>query len=88
MKEYKVKGKELLKKIEELIHQGNIRKIIIKTPEDKVYLEIPLTIGVIGTLCAPVAAAIGAMATMVANFKIEVVKTEEDVQEAEIVDDN
>ena len=88
MKEYKVKGKELLKKIEELIHQGNIRKIIIKTSEDKVYLEIPLTVGVIGTLCAPVAAAIGAMATMVANFKIEVVKKDENIEEAEIIDDN
>lgn len=87
MNEYKVKGKELLKKIEELIHEGNIRKILVKTPEGKIYLEIPLSIGVIGTLCAPVAAAIGAMAGMVANFKIEVVKIEDDVEEAEIIDD-
>lgn len=87
MKEYKVKGKELLKKIEELIREGNIRKIIVKTSEGKTYLEIPLAIGVIGTLCAPVAAAIGAIAGMVANFKIEVIRIDDGVQEAEIIED-
>ncbi|MFA8343124.1 MAG: DUF4342 domain-containing protein [Rhodothermaceae bacterium] len=87
MKEYKVKGKELLKKIEELIHEGNIRRIIVKTAEGKTYLEIPLTVGVIGTLCAPVVAAIGAIAGMVANFKIEVIRTEDGVEEAEIIED-
>ncbi|MBI9070328.1 MAG: DUF4342 domain-containing protein [Melioribacteraceae bacterium] len=76
--EFKVKGKELLKKIEELIHEGNVRRIIIKDADDKTFIEIPLTIGVIGVIAAPIAAAVGALAGLVASFKIEVIRTEDD----------
>ena len=72
--EFKVKGEELLAKIKELIHQGNVSRIIIKNEEGKVYLEIPVTIGLIGALVLPVLAAIGALA---ANFTIEVIRKEE-----------
>ncbi len=75
--EFKVKGKELLKKIEDLVHEGNVLRIIIKDAEGKTYLEIPLTIGVIGALAAPVISAIGALAGMAAKFTIEVVRTED-----------
>ncbi|MBK6963526.1 MAG: DUF4342 domain-containing protein [Bacteroidales bacterium] len=75
--EFKVKGEDLLAKIKELIHQGNISRIIIKNEEGKVYLEIPVTVGVIGALLLPVLAAIGALAALAANFTIEVVKKEE-----------
>ncbi len=75
--EFKVKGEELLKKIKELIHEGNVRKIIIKNEEGKTYLEIPVTIGVVGAIIAPVLAAVGAIAAFAANFKIEVVKRED-----------
>lgn len=72
--EFKVKGEDLLKKIKELIHEGNITKIIIKNDEGKTYLELPLTIGVVGAILAPVWAAIGALAAIVADFRIEIVK--------------
>lgn len=75
--EFKVRGEDLLAKIKELIHQGNISRIIIKDEEGKVYLEIPVTIGVIGALILPVLAAIGALAALAANFTIEVIKREE-----------
>jgi phage-related minor tail protein len=75
--EFKVKGEDLLAKIKELIHQGNISRIIIKNEEGKVYLEIPVTVGVIGALLLPVLAAIGALAALAANFTIEVVRREE-----------
>jgi hypothetical protein len=75
--EFKVKGKELLKKIEELIREGNVRRIIIKDTEGKTFVEIPLSVGVIGVLAAPIVAAVGALAGVVANFTIEVIKTEE-----------
>jgi hypothetical protein len=75
--EFKVKGDDLLAKIKELIHQGNISRIIIKNEEGKVYLEIPVTVGVIGALFLPVFAAIGALAALAANFTIEVIKKEE-----------
>jgi len=75
--EFKVKGEELIGKVKELIHEGNVRRIIIKDEEGKTYLEIPVTIGIIGALVAPILAAVGAVAAMVANLKIEVIRTEE-----------
>jgi hypothetical protein len=74
--EFKVKGEELLAKIKELIHQGNITRIIIKDEDGKVYLEIPVTVGLIGALILPVLAAVGALAALAANFTIEVIRKE------------
>ncbi|MCX6175263.1 MAG: DUF4342 domain-containing protein [Ignavibacteriales bacterium] len=78
--EFKIKGQELLAKIEELIKEGNARKIIIKDDKGKTYIEIPVTVGVIGTLFAPVVAAVGALAGVAANFTIEVIKKEDEEQ--------
>ncbi len=75
---FNVSGDELLKKIKEIIHEGNINRIIIKNEEGKTYLEIPVTVGVIGAILVPVFAAIGALAALAANFKIEVVRMGED----------
>jgi hypothetical protein len=80
--EFKVRGEDLLKKIKELIHEGNIRKIIIKDDKGNPYLELPLTLGVAGVLLVPVLAAIGALAAMASNFTVEVVK-KEDVKKEE-----
>ncbi|MBN2572372.1 MAG: DUF4342 domain-containing protein [Ignavibacteriales bacterium] len=87
--EFKIDGKELLKKIEEIIHEGNIRRIIIKDSKGKIYLEIPLTVGVIGFLAAPVMAAVGAIAGLISKFRIEVIrKDDSDVVEfTEVKDD-
>jgi hypothetical protein len=75
--EFKVKGEELVEKVKQLIHEGNVRRLIIKDENGKVYLEIPLTYGVIGAFVAPWLAAVGAIAAMVADLKIEVVREEE-----------
>ena len=75
--EFKVTGEELLAKIKELIHEGNVRKVIIKNDKGETYLEIPVTIGLIGALVAPVFAAIGALAALAANFTIEVERKDE-----------
>jgi len=75
--EFKVKGEELVEKIKQLLHEGNIRRIIIKDEDGKVYLEIPVTFGVVGVFLAPTIAALGALAAMVANLKVEVIKMEE-----------
>jgi len=74
--EFKVKGEELLGKVKEIIHEGNIRKIIIKNDNGKTYLEIPVTIGVVGLVLAPVWAAIGALAALASHFTIQVIKKE------------
>ncbi len=76
--EFKVKGEELVEKVKQLIHEGNVRRLIIKDEDGKVYLEIPVTFGIIGALIAPVLAAVGAVAAMVADRKIEVVRKETD----------
>jgi hypothetical protein len=75
--EFKVRGEELVEKVKQLIHEGNVRRLIIKDDEGKVYLEIPVTFGLIGALIAPMLAAVGAVAAMVANLKIEVVRNDE-----------
>lgn len=72
--EFKVNGEDLLRKVRELINEGNIRRIIIKDHEGRVYLEIPVTIGLIGVLIAPVLAAVGALAALAVDFTIEVVR--------------
>jgi phage-related minor tail protein len=76
--EFKVTGEELLNKVKELIHEGNIRKIIIKNEKGITFLEIPVTIGVVGAVLLPILAAVGALAALAANFTIEVVKKEEE----------
>jgi hypothetical protein len=75
--EFKVKGEDLLKKIREIIHEGNVSRIIIKTEDGKTYLEIPVTIGVLGAILAPILAAVGALAALAANFTIEVIRRED-----------
>ena len=76
--EFKVTGEELLNKVKELIHEGNIRKLIIKNEKGVTFLEIPVTVGVIGAVLLPILAAVGALAALAANFTIEVIKKEEE----------
>jgi DNA-binding Lrp family transcriptional regulator len=70
--EFKVSGEELLKKVKELIAEGNIRRITIKSKEGKTLVELPLTIGVVGAVLAPVLAAVGAIAALVTECTITV----------------
>lgn len=72
--EFKVSGEDLLKKVRELIKEGNVRRIIIKDKDRKTLVEIPVTIGVIGVVFAPVLAAVGAIAALVAECTIQVVR--------------
>jgi hypothetical protein len=72
--EHQVKGDSLLSKIKELVHQGNIRRIIIKNDEGKTLIEIPLTLGVVGIALAPVWAALGAIAALAADLTVVVEK--------------
>src|SRR4030042_798068 len=75
--EFRVSGEDLLKRVKDLIREGNVRRIIIKDEQGKTYLEIPLTLGVVGVVLAPVLAAIGALAALAGNFTIEIVKRDE-----------
>jgi len=72
--QHRVSGDRLLAKVREIVHQDNIRRIIVKNDDGRVLIEIPLTLGVVGALLVPVWVALGAMAALVANFNIEVEK--------------
>ena len=74
--EYRVTGDGLLAKIKELLHEGNVRHIIIKNEDGRTLIEIPLTLGVVGALLLPVWAAIGAIAALATNCTIVVEKVE------------
>lgn len=70
--EHTVSGDRVLEKVRELLREGNVRRLIIRNEEGRTIVEIPLTVGVVGTLVAPVWAAIGAIAALVANCSIVV----------------
>jgi hypothetical protein len=70
--QFKVAANELGDKIRELIHEGNVRRIIIKDEHGRTFMEIPLTVATIGTVLAPILAAVGAIATLVAHFTVVV----------------
>ena len=72
--EFKVSGEELLRRIKELVHEGNIRRILIKNKDGGTVMEIPLTVGVVGALLAPTLAAIGAIAALVSEATVVVEK--------------
>lgn len=75
--ELKITGEELLSTVRELVRQGNIRRITIKNREGKTLVEIPLTLGVVGTLLLPTLAALGAVAALVSECSIVVERVEE-----------
>ena len=70
--QFKVHGKDLAARIKELIHEGNVRRIIVKDENGHTFMEIPLTVAAIGVVAAPILAAVAAIASMVANFTVVV----------------
>jgi hypothetical protein len=75
--EFKLEGDKILDKVKEIIHAGNVRRIILKNEEGKVYMEIPLTWGLVGAALLPILAAVGALAAVVTRMIIVVEKIEE-----------
>jgi len=74
--EFQVSGEALVAKIKELVHEGNIRRILIKNEEGRTLIDIPLTLGVVGTLVAPQLAAVGAIAALLTRGTIVVEKVD------------
>lgn len=73
--QFKVHAGDLGDKVRELIKEGNVRRIIIKDEQGHTFMEIPLTVATVGVVLAPVLAAVGAVATLVAHFHIVVERT-------------
>jgi hypothetical protein len=74
--EFSVAADDLIEKVKALLHEGNVTRIIVKDEAGKMLLEIPATIGVVGIVLAPWLAALGAIAALVTNCKIVVVRKE------------
>jgi len=74
--EYSVSSDNLIERVKDLLHEGNVTRIIIKNDKDDVLLEIPATVGVIGLVLVPWLAALGAIAALATNCKIVVEKRE------------
>ena len=79
--EFEFSGDRLIAQIKELIKQGNIRRVIIKSEEGRVLINIPLTVGILGSLVAPQLAALGAIAALVTHGTIVVEKINEETAE-------
>jgi len=78
--EFSLSGTELLEKVKELIHEGNIRRIVIKQ-DGRTVMELPLTVAAVGVVFAPVLAAVGAFAALVSNCSIVVERIIEEEEE-------
>ena len=75
--EYEVRGEDLLSRIKELVREGNIRRITIRSEQGNTLIEIPLAIGVVGAMLLPVWASVGALAALVTNCTIAVERRED-----------
>jgi hypothetical protein len=72
--EFQFSGDTLISKVKDIIRAGNVRRVIIKNEEGRVLIDVPLTLGVVGTLLAPQLAAIGAIAALVLKGSIVIEK--------------
>ena len=74
--EYDVQGLHLVERVSELIHEGNVRDVIIKH-EGQAIVHFPLTVGVVGALIVPQLAALGAISALLTHCTVEVVRTDQ-----------
>ena len=76
VEEIQVLGRDLVDKVRELIHEGNVQRIVVKDEDGHTFLEIPVAVAAVGAIVAPLLAAIGAISALVAKFTIVVVRSE------------
>lgn len=75
--EFRIRGEDLLARARELVHEGNVRRLIIKNDEGVTLIEVPLTVGVLGAALLPVWAAIGAIAALATDCTVVVERRDE-----------
>jgi hypothetical protein len=84
VEEIQVLGRDLVDRVKALIHEGNVNRIIIKDDKGNTFVEIPVTVAAVGTVLAPVLAAVGAISALVAKFKIVIERAQpKNAEEAE-----
>jgi streptomycin 6-kinase len=70
MEEIKVSGKKLMSKLKELIKEGNVRRVVLRNPQGRTLLDMPLNAGVVGAALLPFWAAVGAVAVLATDYSI------------------
>jgi hypothetical protein len=73
-RQFHVSGDQLVDRVKEIVHAGNVRRITVSKAGGETVLDIPLTLGLAGALMLPVWAAVGAVAALALNYTIAVVK--------------
>jgi hypothetical protein len=74
--QYQLTGEDVITKIKQIVHEGNVRRVLIKNAEGQVIVEFPLTVGVVGAALAPMWAAVGAIVALVTDCTIEIERRE------------
>lgn len=78
VEEIEVAGNQLVNVVKKLVNEGNVRRLVIRNAKGRILVEIPLSAGVavggVATFIAPILVALGAMAAMIASFKVEVIR--------------
>jgi hypothetical protein len=77
VEEVQVLGRDLVDKVKSLIHEGNVRRIIVRDEHGNTFVEIPVTVAAVGAVLAPVLAAVGAISALVARFTVVIVRVEQ-----------
>ena len=77
VEEVQVLGRDLVEKVKSLIHEGNVRRIIVRDEHGNTFVEIPVTVAAVGAILAPVLAALGAISALVAKFTVVIVRAED-----------
>ena len=72
----RVLGKDVVALIEKLLHEGNVRRVIVRDANGHTFIEVPIALAAVGAIAAPVLAAVGAIAALVADFHIVVERVE------------
>lgn len=76
VEEVQVLGRDLVEKVRDLIHEGNVQRIVVKDEHGNTFMEIPVTIAAVGVVLAPLLAGIGAISALVAKFTIVIVRSQ------------
>ena len=76
VEEVHVLGRDLVDKVRDLIHEGNVQRIVVKDEHGNTFIEIPVTVAAVGAILAPLLAAVGAISALVAKFTIVIVRSE------------
>ncbi len=77
VEEVQVLGRDLVDKVKSLVHEGNVRRIIVRDEHGNTFVEIPVTVAAVGVVLAPVLAAVGAISALVSKFTVVVVRAED-----------